>query len=318
MKDVFSDVLDTVAVKGTLYFRTHFSPPFAIGVPPYGQAARFHLVVQGRCTVTLPDGETMELSDGDLVLIPHGSAHVLADRSGREVKALEAVLADAGYTGEGALVVGSGDPSAVTKLVCGHCNFADGADHPLLRALPSILYIPAAERARFPVLDDVLKLIARLIVTDSPGVAASLTRLSELVFIEALRLGIERSAELKRLASAVYDPQVGKALGLIHRHLDRDWTLDSLASEVGMSRSRFAERFQQLVGTGPIGYLADWRLQRARALLAEPRATVADVSHKVGYSSQAAFSRAFSRKFGHPPRDDVTKQSWIRRIVPNI
>lgn len=318
MKDVLSDVLDTVSVRGTLYFRTDFSPPFAIGVPPYGQAARFHLVVQGRCVVTLPGGEDVALAEGDLVLVPHGSAHVLSDRPGRPAAALEAVLAEAGYTGEGALVVGAGDPAASTKMICGHCTFADGADHPLLRALPSVLYIPASERARFPVLDDVLRLVTRLVVTDAPGVAASLTRLSELIFIEALRTGIERSEDLKRLASAVYDPQVGRALTLIHHRLDQDWTLESLAAEVGMSRSRFAERFQQLVGIGPMGYLADWRLQRARALLAEPRASVADVSRKVGYGSQAAFSRAFSRKFGHPPRDDVTKQGWIRRFVPKI
>lgn len=302
MKDVLSDVLDTVALKGTLYFRTDFSPPFAIGVPAFGQAARFHLVVQGTCHVTVPSGESTTLLPGDLILVPNGSAHVLADAVARTPTPLEQVIAAAGYTGEGAFVVGSGDPTASTQMICGHFNFAEGADHPLLRALPATLHITAADRARRPMLDDILRLVARRMFDDAPGTSASVSRLSEVLYIEILNAGLAKAPELHHLFSAVYDPQIGRALSLIHRRIDQQWTVDSLASEVGMSRSRFAERFRGLVGSGPMSYLTDWRLQRARSYLSEHRASVKEAAYKVGYQSPAAFSRAFVQKFGRTPK----------------
>ena len=304
MKDVVSDVLDTVALKGTLYFRTDFSPPFAIAVPSFRQAARFHLVVQGVCHVALPGGDTVTLQDGDLVLVPHGSAHVLTDAPGREAAPLEQVIAAAGFTGEGAFVLGAGDPQAATRMVCGHFAFADGADHPLLRALPPALHFTAADRAHLPMLDDILRLVGRRMFEAAPGAAASAARLSEVIFIEALRAGLDRAPELRRLLTAVDDPQIGRALSLIHAAVERDWTLDSLAAEAGMSRTRFAERFRSMVGSAPMGYLSGWRLQKARALLSEPRASVKEVAHKTGYASPAAFSRAYSNHFGHPPRGE--------------
>ena len=302
MIDVLSDVLDTVALKGTLYFRADLSPPFAVRVPDLGNAARFHLVVQGRCHVTLPDGTGMMLEAGDLILVPNGSPHVLAHAPGQEWAPLEEVLARAGYQGTGTFVAGGGDPTASTQLVCGHFTFADGADHPLLRALPAALHVTAADRGIRPMLDDLLRLIVRRMFEDAPGTFASVGRLSEVLYIEVLRAGIDRAPDLKRLMSAVYDPQVGRALSRIHHRLDQDWTVDSLATEVGMSRSRFADRFRELVGTGPMSYLTDWRMQRALALLREPHASVQQVANQTGYHSPAAFSRAFSAKFGRSPK----------------
>ena len=302
MKDVLSDILDTVELKGALYFRTDFSPPFAVRVPAYEQAARFHLVVQGRCHVTVPGGVEVTLEPGDLILVPYGSAHILADRPGQDGVPLDEVVASTGYTGQGAFVIGAGDPAASTQMVCGHFTFAHGADHPLLHALPKTLHLTAADRARQPILDDVLRLVVRRIFQETPGTEASITRLSEVLYIEVLRAVIDRVPELERLFSAVHDPLIGRALSLIHDRLDQGWTVDSLASEVGMSRSRFAERFRELVGSGPMGYLTDWRLQRARLLLGQPGSSVKEVAFRTGYRSAAAFSRAYHEKFRHSPK----------------
>ena len=168
---------------------------------------------------------------------------------------LEDIIAATGYAGEGALVVGSGDPTASTQMVCGHFTFANGADHPLLHALPTTLHLTAVDRARQPLLDDVLQLVVRRIFQDTPGTAASISRLSEVLYIEVLRAGIDQAPELARMFSAVHDPQIGRALSVIHHRLDQDWTVDSLASEVGMSRSQFAERFRELVGLRADGIL---------------------------------------------------------------
>lgn len=306
--DILDDIVDTLDLKGALYFRTDFSAPWAVTVPELGQAARFHLVVQGACHVTFASGAEVRLGPGDLVLIPGGAKHVIADagahdRGGRDAAPLETVLADAGYDGRGVLVVGQGDDHAATKMVCGHFTFRRGADHPLLRALPEHLLTTAADRAREPLLDEVLRLIARRIFAEGLGSAAAVTRMSEIVFIELLRAGIGRAPALTEVLNAFRDDQVGRALGLIHDRPADTWSVESLAAEVGMSRSRFADRFSALLGLGPMSYLADWRLQRALPLLDDARRSIQQVAVEIGYQSPAAFTRAFAGKFGVSPRE---------------
>ena len=219
------------------------------------------------------------------------------------------VMSQAGFTGTGPFVVGSGDAAASCQMVCGHFTFAEGADHPLLRSIPDLLHITAADRASRPMLDDVLRLIVRRMFEGEPGAAASVSRLSEVLFIEAMRAGIAQAPEIARLISAVYDPQIGKSLSLIHGDVAHAWTVDSLAAAVGMSRSRFAERFRELVGSGPMTYIADWRLQRALNLLADSNVPIKTVAHSIGYRSAAAFTRAFSERFGHSPKEQRKDRS---------
>ncbi|MBT5239386.1 MAG: AraC family transcriptional regulator [Rhodospirillaceae bacterium] len=301
--DVLNDILDTLNLKGVLYFRTNFSAPWAATVPDLEQAARFHLVVQGSCRVEFSSGAAVTLAAGDLVLIPKGRSHVLADQPGRTAPTLETVLESVNYDGEGVLVVGDGDPNATTQMVCGHFNFRSGADHPILRALPEYFVTTTSMRARQPLLDEMLRLVAQRAFSEDIGSAAAVTRLSEIVFIELLRAGIDRSDGLTSILEAFRDRQIGQALQLIHARPGDPWTVDGLASDVGMSRSRFAERFSALMGTGPMAYLADWRLQKALSLLDESGCSVQQVASQTGYQSPAAFTRAFSGKFGMPPTE---------------
>lgn len=301
--DVLDDILDTLDLKGVLYFRTDFSGEWAVTVPDLAQAARFHLVVQGRCRVELPSGGAVDLGPGDLVLIPKGRSHVLADGPGREAPPLETVLKATGFDGHGVLAVGAGNPNASTQMVCGHLSFRDRADHPILRALPDHVVITAAMRAREPWLDEMLRLVVRRIFSDTVGSSASVTRLSEIVFIELLRAGIGQGEQFTALMDAYRDVQIGRALELIHMAPERSWTVESLAAEIGMSRSRFADRFSELIGVGPMTYLADWRLQKALSLLDDTRSSIQQVAGRTGYKSAAAFSRAFSGKFGVPPTE---------------
>lgn len=301
--DVLDDILDTLDLKGALYFRTDFSPPWAVRVPDLDGAARFHLVVQGRCHVTFDADGAVDLGPGDLVLIPRGRAHVLADRDDREAPPLETAMARSGYDGGGVFTLGDGDPGASTQMVCGHFTFRRGADHPILRALPGYLVITGAMRAREPWLDEMLTLVVRRVFSQGMGSEATVTRLSEIVFIELLRAGIARNPELASVLEAFRDRQIGDALRLIHTDPARGWTVERLAREVGMSRSRFAERFSELMGAGPMGYLSEWRLQKALSLLHDTRCSVQQVAAKSGYRSPAAFTRAFSGKFGVSPRE---------------
>jgi len=303
MTDVLSDVLDTVALKAAIYFRTDFHPEFGIAVPAYGRAARFHLVVQGSCYVTLESGLQVRLQPGDLALVPNGSAHLLSSSDTASSSPLADVMSQAGFTGSGPFVVGEGRDGASCQMVCGHFTFADGADHPLLRSIPDILHLTAADRASRPMLDDVLRLLVRRMFEGEPGAAATVSRLSEVLFIEAMRAGIAQAPDIGRLMSAVYDPQIGRALMLIHGDVAAPWTVESLAAAVGMSRSRFAERFSHLVDRGPMAYIAEWRLQRALSSLAAASTPIKTIAYSVGYRSAAAFTRAFTERFGCSPKE---------------
>lgn len=301
--DILNDILDTLGLKGALYFRTHFSPPWSVRVPEHEQAARFHLVVKGRCHVAFDSGFALDLAPGDLVLVPRGRSHVLADGPGRDAAPLEEILARVGYDGEGVLAIGEGDPEASTQMVCGHFTFRRGAEHPLLSALPDFFATNAVMRAREPWIDEILRLVAARMYAGEIGSAASVTRLSEIVFIELLRLGFDQDTRLQSLLEAFTDHKIGGALRLMHAAPAGDWTVDSLARQVGMSRSRFAERFSTLIGTGPMNYLTSWRLQKALALLEDARLSVQQVAAQAGYQSPAAFSRAFAGRFGQPPTE---------------
>jgi AraC-like DNA-binding protein len=303
MSDVLSDIFDTIRLRATIYFRTDYSPPWAISVPAFSQAARFHLVVQGRCHVCLVSGKALDLGPGDLIVIPRGQPHTLADSQGRSPAPLEQVVAQSGYDGRGAFVLGSGNPNASTQMVCGHLGFTEGADHPLLRALPEVIVMTTADRARHVLLDEVLGLLVRRVFIEGLGATSAIARLSEIFFIETIRAACEKHPELARVIGAMSDVHIGKGLDLMHAAPGKPWSVESLAAAVGMSRSRFAERFSELMGDGPMGYLADWRLQRALVLLSKPRTNVQEVAHAVGYQSAAAFTRAFSQKFGAPPSD---------------
>ncbi len=301
--DILDDILSTLNLKGALYFRTDFSGAWATTVPELAGAARFHLVVQGTCHVTFRSGASVTLQPGDLVLIPGGREHILADKPGRPAPPLETVLSDVGYDGSGVLAIGDGDSNASTQMVCGHFSFRDGADHALLRALPDYLVTTASDRAKAPLLDETLRLIVRRIFRPEPGSTAAVKRLSESVYVELLRLGAEHSAAMQSILAAVQDPQIGKALSKMHEDPQHPWTVESLAADVGMSRSRFADRFRGLLGMSPMAYLSEWRLQKALSLLDESRFSVSQVAVQSGYQSPAAFTRAFAAKFGTSPTD---------------
>ena len=299
--DILDDILKTLDMRGALYFRTDFNGIWGTTVPDYEQAARFHLVVQGTCHVNFPSGKNIQLSAGDLVLIPNGISHVLSDSGLAKAPPLETILSDVGYDGRGVLRIGKGDPSAATQLICGHFTFRKGAEHPMLSLLPEYIHVTGADRANEPWLDDTLRLVGQRMFSGEPGATATVTRLSEIVFIELLKSRLVQSDNAQTLLKALKDPNVATALTAIHEQPGQDWTVDSLAQHIGMSRSRFADRFSRLMGIGPMKYLADWRLQKALVMLDEDRTSVQQIALLSGYQSAAAFSRAFTNKFGSPP-----------------
>lgn len=299
--DILDDILKTLDMRGALYFRTDFNGIWGTTVPDYEQAARFHLVVQGTCYVNFPSGHLIKLTAGDLVLIPNGISHILSDSGLAKAPPLETVMEQAGYKGDGVLRLGAGDPAAATQMICGHFSFRKGAEHPMLSLLPEFVHVTGADRANEPWLDDTLRLVGQRMFSGEPGATATVTRLSEIVFIELLKSKLVQSGEAQTLLKAMKDANIAAALRAIHEAPGHDWTVDSLAQHIGMSRSRFADRFSRLMAVGPMRYLADWRLQKALVMLDENHNSVQQIALMSGYQSAAAFSRAFTNKFGAPP-----------------
>jgi AraC-like DNA-binding protein len=310
--DVLSDVLRTVRLTGAVYFDLHLTSPWvadapasrevaAIVLPGAERVIEYHVVARGTCWGHAVGDEPVQLQTGDLVLFPQGDAHVMASAPGMRGKPDLSVFVRQSPSLPILYEMGGGGPEQV-RLICGFLGFDERPYNPLITALPKMIHLPAdgADGSA-----GWLTTLINMAVTESrggrPGGENVLARLSELMFVEAIRryLGMLPSAETGWLAG-LRDPVVGQALAAMHGNARRPWTVEDLAREVGASRSVFAERFNDMVGQPPMQYLALWRMQLASRLLLDG-SQVAEVSDAVGYESEAAFSRAFKKLVGQAP-----------------
>ncbi len=297
--DVLADVLAVLDVQASLYFRATFSAPFSVAVPADSRRIRFHLGCRGESWIGLPSGDSAVYGPGDLILVPHGSAHVLADGPKTPALPLDDVLKQARSERVGCIAYGGHGRSV--ELVCGHFGFNEEIVHPLVESLPPLIHIRARTQHDYTWLDVVLRQMEEESRAGLPGHQEALRRLSEILFIQVLRAFIEEGPESTRFLTALVDPQLRRALDAIHADPASDWTLERLAEVAGLSRTLFAERFRTKLGVTPMRYVSDWRLQKARALLGEPSLTVGEIARAVGYESEAAFNRAFSQHFNRTP-----------------
>jgi AraC-like DNA-binding protein len=238
---------------------------------------------------------------GDIVVLPHGHAHQMGN--GPPVAPMDSSMQLPRILAEGLRLYrfgqGGGD---VTKLICGYMTCDPRLSHLLLAGLPEIMKINIRDHASGRWLEDTLRYSVEQAEASEPGGAAVLAKLSEVLFVETLRRYISglQPAQSGWLAG-VRDPEVGRALALLHRNPAQPWTIATLAREVGLSRSVLAERFRHYLSETPIGYLTQWRMHLAAQLLESTSKSVAEVAGDVGYESEPSFNRAFKRTLGLPP-----------------
>jgi AraC-like DNA-binding protein len=195
-----------------------------------------------------------------------------------------------------------GGGGAQTLMTCGSFQFENGDHNPLLSLLPPLLHIPGGRARLTEWLEPTLRMLAHEARHPRHGSETLISRLIDIIFVQAVRAWVEdQPHDQGGWLGALRDQQIGAALGLIHREPHRDWSVAELAREVAMSRSIFAARFNSLVGAPPLTYLTRWRLRQAARMLAEERLSVGETALRVGYESEAAFSKAFKREFGQPP-----------------
>ena len=327
--DVLSEVLRIVRFSGAIHFCAEFSHPWSIlSSPPEMLTARlfpgaeaitpFHVATGGKCRLSWGSVDPIPFEAGDVVVFARGSQHVLASADGLEPTPITDIYRP---EADRVTVLNHGGGGEVSRFICGFLH-SDQRFGPLIEAMPALTCIRVREGSVWleaytdtgayaaPVkLPDpshwwqaAIDHLARETARSGPGNRAVLGRLSELLFMEVLRWQLTYISDGHAgWLSGLNDPHVGRALAHMHADPARAWTVDLLAQEVGTSRSALAKRFVDLIGESPIQYLAGWRMQLARRLLRESNAGLADLAARVGYESEAAFSRAFRRAVGVPP-----------------
>lgn len=296
--DVLTDVLNTLELNGWLSSRRELTPPWRYDFAAT-KDSMFHVLSFGGAYLEV-EGETepIKVEDGDVVLFPTGQPHSLYDDPTSPLTRL--VHLD--YNPQrGYEVVNSDGEGPKPLLLCGAFHFDYPHDFPLLHRLPKLIHIRGAQGRLQEGFADIVKIIARESASTQPGAEVMLKRLTELLFIQVIRLWITQQAEGSvGWVGALRDQPISTALGLIHQSPERRWTVLDLAEEAALSRSAFSARFSDLVGEPPMAYLTRWRMLKATRLLKNevPMDTIAE---RIGYESEAAFRKAFKREIGIPP-----------------
>jgi AraC-like DNA-binding protein len=310
--DPLSQILKTLRLEAGIFFDAEFTTPWCIDSAPGRAGARrilpraehvaiYHLLAEGSCHARLPEeSAAIELAAGDLILFPHGDRHLLGSDIRRAALPAEALVQASPGGGLARIVHGGGGDRA--RFICGYVACDRRLCRPMIGALPRMLRVPLAKSTSASWMAKTLQHAAEESRAPRAGTDAVLTKLSELLFVEALRGYLETVPEQERSwLAGLRDPHVSRALGLMHAEPARPWTVDALGREAGLSRSALGERFTLLIGEPPMQYLTRWRLALGARALKEGSEPVIDVAQRVGYESEAAFNRAFKREFGVPP-----------------
>jgi AraC-like DNA-binding protein len=308
--DALSEVLKIVKLRGALFFNAEFSAPWCVAssqssqvapllCPGAGHVIIYHYLANGRAYAELRGGSRRDLGPGDVVIFPHGDAHMLGNGVGRPVDALAAFAKN---LSNGLKVARYGGGGELTKFVCGYMACDPSLSEVLLAALPPMFVVNIANDSAGQWLANSIQFSVREAGGRGAGSDVVVAKLSEVLFVETLRRFIQDLPDQQKgwLAGA-RDPVVGEALTLLHKNPAHPWTVANLAHQVGISRTRFAERFRYFLGEPPMAYLARWRLKLAAEILASSTANVGEIAAQVGYASEAAFNRVFKREFGCPP-----------------
>jgi len=305
--DPLSDVLRAVRLDGAYFYAVEAAGPWSVEAAAAGQltprimpAAEhlipYHILTAGRCFGGLVGEDQVELNAGDVLVLPHGDAHVMSSERG--VKSNPDMYGTVPARYPHTVILGDGG-TPTASFVCGFLGCDLRPFNPLLASLPRRLHMRGMSSAG-------LGAFTRQVTEESragrAGADGVLTRLAELMFIEVVRRYLDElpPGQTGWLAG-LRDEVVGRALALLHSQPGEPWTLADLARQAASSRTQLAERFTLLVGRPPMQYLAQWRMQVAANRLLQTGAKVAAVGGEVGYDSEAAFSRAFKKATGHSP-----------------
>lgn len=310
--DTLSEVLRAVRLTGAVYFSIDGSAPWVVETPPGSVIAphigsgvehviNYHVVTEGHCWLGLVGQPPFRVEAGDVIVFPQGDPHVFSSQPGLRGHPDAEIYRAANQQTVPLCVSLSGGGPGGARIVCGFLGCDARPFNPLLGALPRVIHLPASREGTSGV-RQLIDLALAESTAPRPGSDGVVSRLSEVLFLEVVRFFTATlTPDQVGWFAGLRDPIVGLALGKLHERPTLPWTLQSLAKEVGASRSVLAERFAHLVGMPPMQYLGRWRIQLAANLLRTSGAGLGDIAERVGYGSEAALSRAFKRTLGVSP-----------------
>jgi AraC-like DNA-binding protein len=320
-RDTLSDVLRYVRLRGAVFYDINCGEEWVAEAPQAREIAEavmpgaehvieYHVITKGAGWAAIVGQAPVRLDAGDIVMFPHGDAHIISSAPGMRPPGFDSewifatrdqpkpipILLD----GATNFSIGREIHDARSRLVCGFLGCDLRPFNPLIATLPRLLHLPVGADGGW--IAPVLQHAVDASQSKRSGSEALLERLSEMIFVDAIRRYAETLPEQSTgWLAGLRDRHVGRTLALLHAEPDRNWSVEGLAAEVALSRSALHERFLQFIGIPPMQYLTQWRMQLAAKLLRETRAPVASIALDVGYDSEAAFSRAFKRTTGRPP-----------------
>ncbi len=309
--DALSEVLKIVKLRGALFFNAEFSAPWCLAssqssqvapllCPGAGHVIIYHYLADGRAYARLPHGSRRDLEPGDVVIFPHGDAHILGN--GAAGKPVDSLKTFANNLNHGLKLARYGGGGELTRFVCGYMACDPSLSEVVLAGLPSMFVVNIANNFAGQWLANSIQFSVREAEGQGTGSDVVVAKLSEVLFVETLRRFIQDLPdEQKGWLAGARDPVIGEALALLHKHPSHTWTIAKLAHQVGVSRTRFAARFRHFLDEPPMAYLARWRLKLAAEILVSSNGNVSEIAAEVGYASEAAFNRMFKREFGCPP-----------------
>jgi AraC-like DNA-binding protein len=297
--DVLNDVLETLRFKGSIFFRSDLSAPWGIALPGIS-GPRFHIILSGECFVGSKDNEPVKASETDIIMLPNGNSHWIADRPGRDL----VPSASAGKACE------LGDPlfqqgEITNRLMCGMVIYDQNATHPILDSLPEIINFSMLETS------GPIWALVRLIdgeLRSPEGASSNITdRLTEVLFLKLLHQYVYENQETTGFIAALRDKRIHQALMMIHAQPGHDWSLAKLGEKVGMSRATLVRHFQEAVGMAPITYINNWRIMKAHNALKYTSVSLEQLASSLGFTSGRTLTRAFERHYG--------KRLWFSQLI---
>jgi AraC-like DNA-binding protein len=310
--DALSDVLRVAHLTGGVFLHADFFEPWCMSArvapehcaPALGPASHliiYHYVVEGAFRMRVgEDGEDLVIESGEVVLLPRNDPHLMGSDLSVPAVAGSDIIHPPKDGGLASIHHGGGGKR--TRMICGFLGCVGGEGNPVLSNLPPVLKLSVDKGGAAEWIRSTFQYAAEEVAAGRPGSETVLAKLSELLFVEAVRRYAEALQEGETgWFAGLREPHVARALALLHGDIIRRWTVDDLCREVGLSRSALADRFIRLIGVPPMHYLASWRMQVATQRLRNTNASLAQVAEIVGYESEAAFSRAFKKTFGTAP-----------------
>lgn len=298
--DPLGEALHFLRMSGTFYCRSEFTAPWGLTLPAMKACLMFHVVTAGNCWVELDGSEPTQLLAGNLALVPHGEGHRLVSAPGTTAPGLFDLPRE--LVSERYEILRHGGGGEATTVICGTARFDHPAALRLVQLLPALIKVDAWNTPETDWIQSTLRFVSSEAQAMRPGGETVITRLADVLVIQAIRAWLARDTSARSgWLGALRDRHIGRALALIHRNPSRNWTLAALADKVGMSRSAFSAHFSRCVGKPALHYVTGWKMQTAALWLRESDTTLAEVSARLGYDSEAAFSRAFKRHMGVSP-----------------